>query len=75
MTNKKVSKEDFVEYLKNYPNRLSITITRISDPPIKHYHDNLFDKEVASIVLDWLGENGEIYRDNTGIYWEYYIKK
>lgn len=70
---KTVSEVDFSDFIANYPNKLSVGTTTICEPPIRHYLDNslptegvlgsadfFFDTEVARVVLDWLGPNGQV---------------
>jgi hypothetical protein len=36
---KEVTKEEFLEWKKSYPNHLEYTVSGISDPPTGMYHD------------------------------------
>lgn len=51
-----VSKEEFDEYISNYPNKLEIDVTGICEPPLKTYNDFTNNKAwpesvVASVSL------------------------
>lgn len=83
---KKVSKEEFNTYLQRNPNAMSTGCTTICEPPVRHYHDHtirseylrgtagyFYETEVARVVLDYFGPNGEQGAE-IGQYWEYYIK-
>lgn len=85
---KTVSKEEFFDWIANYPRSefLSAGTTTICEPPIRHYLDHslpskgelgsadyFFDKEVARVVLDWLGPNGETSSGDE--FYEYKIKE
>ncbi|MCK5600974.1 hypothetical protein KAR91_03835 [Candidatus Pacearchaeota archaeon] len=49
---KKVSKQEFDNFIKSYPNRLKIDTSRICEPTIKHFYDK--DVEVAAVIEDWI---------------------
>lgn len=71
---KTVTKGEFFRFVADYPNKASLSVgtTMICEPPIRHYHDHslpskgtlgsaefFFDTEVARVVLDWLGPEGQ----------------
>ena len=82
---KKVSREQFFEFLENYPNKenLDVHVTTICEPPIKGYYDfdlataeigtaeAAFQARIAHVVCDWMDENGKPVDDKS--LWEYYI--
>ena len=83
---KTVSKKEFLEFINNYPNPLKRSHIRICDPEMIVYRDDLlpsdgepgsieyfFDKQVATIEMDYRGPNGELDKDNTGKYWQFEI--
>ena len=84
---KEVSKQEFDEFIDGYPNDLTSGCTTICEPPFRSFRDEslptsgkigdidyYFNKEVARISMDWIGPNGELDKENTKIYWKYYIK-
>lgn len=47
----KVSKAEFLDFIKNYPRKLDVDICGISDPPLKTYNDfTIADKWPESVV-------------------------
>lgn len=84
---KKVNKEEFERFIDEYPRHLTSGNTLICSPPFTSFRDEklptegkigsadyYFDKEVARIVMDWMGPNGEIDKDNDKKFWKYMIK-
>lgn len=63
--NKKVTKEEFKEFLKNYPRKLDCDVCGISEPPAVSYNDfELADRWPYSVVAHtWAyeGEPGDYY--------------
>ena len=68
---KVVTKEEFNEFIKCYEGELTSGITTTCEPPFISYRDEsivtkgklgsavyYFYKEVARVVMDWLGPNG-----------------
>lgn len=70
---RKVKKEEFIEFLKSYPDEFYSDYTAIGDPPVTNYHDYIGHGIIARKVHDWMGPNGEIDHDNTCQYYEYFI--
>lgn len=82
----KVSKEEFQDFLKSYPNELTRGTTNICEPPFTSYIDKslpsdaevgsstyFFDREVARVEMDWVGPNGELDDIEDGRFWVYKI--
>ena len=85
---KLVTKEEFREFLKQYPRELSSSVVTICEPPIRFFRDEtlptkgtlggvdyFFDKVVARVDMDWADDNGYIDKENSGCFWEYSILK
>lgn len=85
---KTVSKGEFFKFIAEYPNQSSLSVgtTTICEPPIRHYLDHslptksvrgsadyFFHTEVARVVLDWLGPNGELSKGDE--FYKYKIKE
>ena len=76
---KKVSKLEFEEFIKNYPNELTEHTSHIITPPVKTFNDFTTGEKypysvVASISMGWLGDNGEYAsEDNPEEFWTYAI--
>lgn len=73
---REVTKAEFDNFIKAYPNELSRDVTGISEPPTATYNDfssgNVWPESVvASIILDYLAPNGEY--DASGKYYKYYL--
>lgn len=73
---KKVSKNEYLEFIKNYPKPLEFDCTGICEPPLGTYNDSSDGKMwpesiVAKEIRNWLDENGKV--DNTNALWEYFI--
>ena len=85
---KKVTKQEFDQFIIDYPGKLTRDCITIGEPPIMCYRDEeipsdgklgdigyYFDKVVARISMDWLGPKGETDKENTKEYWKYSIKE
>lgn len=73
----KVSKQEFEDFLENYPNKLIRDKVRICEPPMSNFlddsiqgDDRYFDIIVATIVHEWL-KDGKT--DDGDKFWEYSI--
>lgn len=76
---KQVSREEYLTFLKNYPNKLDFNCVTIGEPPVGCYHDFSIsedddESEVAREVRNWLTPEGEIATGAPNPYWKYYIK-
>ena len=72
MTNwKKVTKEEFEQYLKNYPRELETDVNGICEPPLVTYNDFTLGKYPQSIVAKYYN-NKMGYEPDRPI--EYYIR-
>ena len=75
---KKVTREDYLAFVSNYPNELEFDCTGICEPPMGSYNDftgGLVWPEsiVAKEFREWLTPNGEHDRSWPGKYWTYYV--
>lgn len=75
---KKVTRDEYVAFLRNYPNQLKFDCTGICEPPMGSYNDFTGGKVwpesiVAKEFRSWLGPNGERDTSSPGKYWEYFI--
>lgn len=75
---KKVTKDEYIRFVRNYPARLVFDLTAICEPPMGSYNDFSDGKEwpesmVAKHFCGWLGQDGEIDNSQYGKFWEYYI--
>lgn len=68
---KSVTKEEFYEFLKNYPNKLESHVIKIIEPPIMSYHDFTLGKYPKSLVASHFLND---YLENKGDH-EYKIKE
>ena len=77
----KVSKEQFDEFVENYPNELIVHTTHIITPPIRTYNDFSAGKEypdsiVAAITLEYMDDDGNFVNDDEAEkLWLYSIKQ
>jgi hypothetical protein len=74
-----VTREEFQEYLKTYPNKLDFSCLTICEPPLGCYYDFTtgkegFDARVAAYCMEWLGPNGEM-EEYERQYWTYFIEE
>lgn len=77
---KQVSREEFLEFVKNYPNKLHFDCAGFYEPLLCSYND--FSNEgfwpgtiVAKEIREFLGPNGEVDESKPGKYWSYFILK
>lgn len=73
-----VSREEYLAFIRNYPNKLVFDCTSICEPPLGSYNDFSHNKVwpesmVAKEVRDWIGPNGESDNSKQGKFWSYYI--
>ena len=76
---KRVTMEEYISFIKAYPNKLEFDCTGICDPPLETYNDfNLApswpDSVVAKCNREFRGPNHEINDEIPGKFWEYYIR-
>ena len=76
---KKVTREEYFAFIRDYPNKLVFDCTGICEPPMGSYNDFTDGKKwpesiVAKEMRDWMGPNGEIDNSNPGKFWCYYIR-
>lgn len=80
---RKVTKQEFDDFIKTYPRKLNPNTVRICEPPLTNFLDDsihsdhelgsieyYYDKVVASIYQNWM-KDGEITTGNK--FWEYSI--
>lgn len=77
---KQVSKEKYLEFVRNYPSKLMFNCITICEPPIGEYHDfnisdNISTNVVAREIRSWMGSDGGVDNSRGGRYWEYYIRQ
>ena len=85
---KKVTKQEFDQFIIDYPEKLTRDCITICEPPVLCFRDETmasngklgdtdyyFDKVVARISMDWLGPNGKVDKENNKKYWQYSIKE
>lgn len=77
---KQVSREEYLTFVKNYPNKLDFNCVTICEPPMGRYHDFSISKDlresvVAREVRNWLTPSGKVVHESPNPYWEYYIKE
>lgn len=79
-TYKKVSKEEFDNFVKNYPNskKLNWDVFRACEPPMGSFNDFSDGKVwpesmVAKVFMDWMGPDGEIDESGSRKFWTYWI--
>lgn len=75
---KKVTREEYLKFIKNWPNRLDFDCTGICEPPMGSYNDfsgNLMWPQsiVAKEFREWEGPGGELDYSMPGKFWTYYI--
>jgi hypothetical protein len=69
---KQVSKEEFDNFIKRFPNCKKI-LHRICEPPLTTFTTNTSDKVIGQIKHDWLGPNGERVGPEEKQFWTYWI--
>ena len=71
-TSKQVSKSEFEDFIKEYPNPLDVDIARMFEPPIKTYNDFTSGKgwPQSSIAFVKLYDGSDYHSGRTE---EYYI--
>lgn len=51
---KKVTKEEFDNFLKNYPNKLEKYVSFMFEPPLMTYNDYIKNKKWPDSVIAWI---------------------
>lgn len=80
---KEVSKEEFLEFVKKWPNKLDWDVFGACEPPMGSYNDFIDGKAwpesmIAKIAMEWRGPDWPENREDTdesrfGKFWRYYI--
>jgi hypothetical protein len=73
-----VTRDEYLEFIRNYPNKLEFDCIGMCEPPLGSYNDFSDGKVwpesmVAKEVRDWRGQGGEIDNSRPGKFWRYYI--
>ena len=73
-----VTHDEYVAFIKNWPNKLEFNCAGIFEPPLGSYNDFSNGKVwpesiVAKEVREWLGPNNIKDFSEPGKFWRYYI--
>jgi hypothetical protein len=74
----KVSREDYLDFIRKYPKPLEWNCTGICESPLGSWNDFSDgavwpESIVAKEIRNWMTPNGELDNSMPGKYWEYYI--
>lgn len=75
---KEVSRDEYLAFIRTWPNKLEFDCTGICEPPLGSYNDFSGGKVwpesmVAKEVRDWMGPGGETDNSMPGKFWRYYV--
>ena len=75
---KEVTRDEYLAFIKRWPNKLEFACTGICEPPLGSYNDFSDGKVwpesmVAKEVRDWMGPGGETDGSLPGKFWRYYV--
>lgn len=75
---KGVSREEYLEFIASWPNKLWFDCTGVCEPPLGSYNDFSGgkvwpDSIVAKEVRCWMSDNGVIDNALPGKFWRYYV--
>ena len=70
----KVTKEVYLEYLRNYPNKLYTIETEVCEPQMLSHIDTITKETVATVAKEWMDNKGNVAVVGSDQYYEYFVK-
>jgi len=65
---RKVTEDEFKDFIKKYPNELFVEVSHIAQPPVKLYTDTITKEIVGRIVLNIYMEGHPLHEGQPNYY-------